>query len=326
MLILVGDVGGTNARLATIEIADGRRAIVAEHWYPSADFPSLAAVAHRFLHDTGAQPERACFAVACPIVEGKCTAPNLPWTIDARALAVELGIAPLSVVNDFYAVGRAVPHLAGEELVTLQEGTAATHGPIAVIGAGTGLGQAFLLWIDGRYRVFPSEGGHASFAPRSARERALLEFLQARFPHVSVERVLSGRGLASIYEFLVASEPERERAATRAAIDAEQDDAAVVTRCALSGEDPLCVEALDIFCAVYGATAANLALTVVATGGVYLAGGIAPRIIAHLQAGIFVKAFRDKGRMGDLLSRIPVRVMVEPRVGLIGAAAVAVEG
>lgn len=324
MRVLAGDVGGTNARLALVEVGDDRAEIVREAKYTSRDYPGLAPIVRRFCEEVGATPDRACFGIACPIVEGECHAPNLPWTINVRRLAREIAIPRTHVVNDFDAVGHGLPRLGGQDLVTLQKGDKAEHGSIALIGAGTGLGQGFLLWDGARYRVYSSEGGHADLAPRDEVETGLVAFLSRQYGHVSYERVLSGPGIANVYRFLAASGFAAEQPAVRAEMERE-DPAAVVTRRALAGSDPLCVRALDRFVETFGAQAGNLALTIVATGGVYLAGGIAPRIVPKLEDGAFVAAFRNKGRLSTFLAKVPVHVIVNPKVGLLGAAALAAE-
>jgi glucokinase len=321
-MVLAGDVGGTNARLATIELTERAARIVDRRQYPSAGYPGLAPIVCRFLDDTGSRPDRACFAIACPVVGDDCTAPNLPWTVRVRALAEEIGIGRTAVINDFVAVGHGIALLGPADLATLQEGQAVPEGPIALIGAGTGLGQGFLLWQGDHYRVLASEGGHADFAPRGDLQAGLLKALAGRFGRVSWERLLSGPGIANIYRFLAASGAEAEQPAVRAELEVE-DPAKVIVRHGLAGDDRLSARSLDLFCEVLGAQAGNLGLTVVATGGVYLAGGIAPRIVERLAAGPFMAAFRNKGRLSELLSRMPVHVIMNPSVGLLGAAAVA---
>jgi glucokinase len=322
VIVLGGDVGGTNARLAIVEL-DGRAVrITRERKYPSRDYPGLAPIVRRFCEEEGARPDRACFGIACPVVGDDCTAPNLPWTIDARQLAAEIEIPRTTIINDFVAVGYGIESLGPSDLATLQEGRPEPQGPIALIGAGTGLGQGFLLWEKDHYRVLASEGGHGDFAPRGTLQADLLQFLGRQFGRVSWERLLSGPGMVNTYRYLVAAAVAPEQATVRTEMG-QEDPAAVIARHALAGTDCLSDRALDLFCEILGAQAGNLALTVVATGGVYLAGGIAPRIVERLRSGPFLTAFRDKGRLSELLSRIPVHVIVNPNVALLGAAAVA---
>jgi glucokinase len=324
MRVLAGDIGGTNARLAIADLGDDIPRIVKEQRYPSGDDPGLAPIVRRFLDATGEKVERACFGIAGPVVDGECRTPNLPWTVSARALASDIGVPRTSIINDFVAAAHGVGCLGPADLVTLQKGQAAEHGTIALIGAGTGLGQGFLVWDGARYRVHASEGGHADFAADGEGAWRLRASLLDESGRVSWERVLSGAGLAHLYRHLAASSSAPERPEVRREME-DGDPAAVVTRHALAGDDPISVRALEIFVAAYGAQAGNLALTVLATGGVYLAGGIAPRIVAKLREGTFLTAFRNKGRLADLMGRIPVHVIVSPDVGLLGAARAAAE-
>lgn len=322
MKVLAGDVGGTSARLAIVGVGAGAAEILYQARFQSKDFPGLGPIVRGFLTEAQSEADRACFGVACPVVNGDCHTPNLPWSINARALAGEIGIPRTAIINDLQALGHGIQWLRPGELIALQPGESEAQGVVAVIAAGTGLGEAFLVWEGDRYRVYASEGGHASFAPGSALESGLLGFLRDAFGHVSWERVLSGPGLASIYRYLAAIGHASEQADVRGEMERE-DPAAVISRHALAGTDPLCVKALDVFASAYGAQAGNLALTVMATGGVYLGGGIARRIVSKLGDGTFVTAFKEKGRLADVLARIPIHVIVNPNVGLLGAAAVA---
>jgi glucokinase len=322
MIVLAGDIGGTNARLATVRVEPGGMTVLDERRYPSEEFPGLGPIVRRFLDEGGTRPARACFGVACPVVGDDCTAPNLPWTINARSLAAEIGIRRTAIINDFVAVGYGVERLGPADLVTLQPGHPVPGGPIALIGAGTGLGEGFLLRTGDHYHVLASEGGHADFAPRGAIQTRLLEFLRGEYGRVSWERLLSGPGLVNIYRGLAAAGVAAERPAVREEM-AHDDPAAVITRHAAAGDDPLCDRTLEVFVEVYGAQAGNLALTVVATGGVYLTGGIAPRIIERLRGPAFLAAFREKGRLTEVVSAVPVHVIIASNVALLGAAQVA---
>jgi glucokinase len=322
VIVLAGDVGGTNARLALVELEGRDARIVRERRYPSRAYPGLPPIVRGFFEENGTRPDRACLALACPVAGDECTAPNLPWTVNARTLAAEIGIPGTTIINDFTAVGYGLELLVPSDLVTLQEGSPTPQGTIALIGAGTGLGQGFLVWQGDHYRVLPSEAGHTDFAPSGELQTGLLGELRRRFGRVSWERLLSGAGIVNIYGYLAASAAAPEQAAVRREMEHE-DPASVISRHGLAGTDELSDRALELFCEIFGAQAGNLALTVVATGGVYLAGGIAPRIAQRLGAGSFLRAFRDKGRLSDLLSRVPVHVIMNPSVGLLGAAAVA---
>ncbi|HEU4643841.1 MAG TPA: glucokinase [Gemmatimonadaceae bacterium] len=323
MRVLVGDIGGTHARMAVVEITRRKITMLHARTYPSRAYSALAPIAREFLAEVGNGFERACFGVACPVVGGDCTTPNLPWSVSAARIAAEIGIARTRVINDLDAVAYGIGRLEAADVVTLQEGTPVEHGVIAIIGAGTGLGQAYLVWDQGRYRPLASEGGHASFAASDPLEWALQRWLTARYGHVSYERVLSGPGLVSLYHFLAEREPARVVPAVHA--DVEREGGAAISRHALEGRDALCREALALFARVYGGQAGNLALTVLATGGVYVVGGIAPRILDALRDGAFLAAFRAKGRMGGLLARVPVHVVINPSIGLFGAAVAATD-
>jgi glucokinase len=322
MIVLAGDVGGTNARLAIVELDGSGARITRDGRFPSRDYPGLTPIVGRFLAEGAALPERACFGIACPVVGADCTAPNLPWTINARKLAAEIGIPRTAIINDFTAVGYGIEVLGPSDLATLQEGDPTPQGPIALIGAGTGLGQGFLIWEGGHYRVLASEGGHGDFAPSGEVQSGLLKHLRRQFGRVSWERLLSGPGIVDVYRYLLASGVAPERTIVRDEMERE-DPAMVISRHGLAKTDCLSDRALDLFCEIFGAQAGNLALTVVSTGGVYLAGGIAPRLVERLRSGPFITAFRNKGRMSQLLSRVPVHVIMNPNGGLLGAAAVA---
>ena len=311
MLILAADIGGTNTRLALIETTGSGARILARDSARSRAISSLAPLVRRFLAGQPV-PARACFAVAGPVVDGIVQTTNLPWTLRTAELAGEIGIPDTVLINDFAAVGESLGLLGPADLVTLQAGQRDSTGPIALIGAGTGLGQGFLFHDGTRYRVRASEGGHASFAARTAREWALRSWLEQRLGPVSWERVLSGPGLSAGYQCLSGSSTPEEPE--------------TISARGLDGTDPAAVEALDLFAAAYGAQAGNLALTVLATGGLYVAGGIAPRLIGKLQDGTFMKAFREKGELEEFLARVPVQVIMSPDAGVLGAAAVAARG
>ncbi|MES1205743.1 MAG: glucokinase [Pseudomonadota bacterium] len=335
MIVLAGDIGGTNTRLALFDVAPGQppESPLIERTVPSASQAGLDVIAAGFLNEARAAhpelalpPERACFGIAGPVEGSVCRATNLPWIVDGRALSQRLGIARVRLVNDFYAAALGSISVSSTALEALGGGPREPKGPIAVLGAGTGLGQAFLLWspADNRYQVVPSEGGHVDFAPRTPLEADLLRFLAAKYGRVSYERVLSGHGLVDAYAFLSEEPAFRAlgRADTPAAMAAE-DPAAVISTRALDGSDPVCAAALTVFCGVLGALAGNLALEVLATGGVFVAGGIAPRVLPFLRRGGFREAFERKGRLQPLVARIPAFVVTHGEPGLVGAAAVA---
>jgi glucokinase len=322
MIILAGDVGGTNARLAIVDLEGRTARIVQQNRYSSRAHPGLAPMVRQFYEETGCRPDRACFGIACPVVGDDCTAPNLPWSVDRRVLAAEIGIPRTAIINDFVAVGNGVELLTPADLLAVQEGTPEPEGPIALIGAGTGLGEGFLIWQGDHYRVLASEGGHSDFAPGDELQTRLLGSLRERFGRVSWERLLSGPGMANIYHYLLESQVAPEQPVVRAELESE-DPATVIVRHGLGRSDCLSVRTLDLFWQVLGAEAGNLALAIVATGGVYIGGGIAPRLAHQLDSGRFVAAFRNKGRLSSVLARIPVHVIMNPSVGILGAAAVA---
>lgn len=322
MRVLAGDVGGTHTRLAIVDVARADGEIVHQRDFDSREYDGLAAIVREFLSDLDVRPERAAFGVACPVVDGACRLTNLEWELEAGPFADEIGISHTTLLNDFEAVGHALELLGPGDWVELQPGHIRPEAPIALIGAGTGLGEGFLLWDGDRYRVHASEGGHADFAPRDSIEDRLLEFLREKYGRVSYERVVSGPGLVNIYRFLTERGFAQEQPEVRREME-KGDAAAVISERALRGDDRACVTALAIFVSAYGSQAANLALTVGAAGGVYVGGGIAPKIIDKLKDGSFVEAFRRKGRLSPWLEEIPVRVITHPKPGLLGAAAAA---
>jgi glucokinase len=319
--ILTGDIGGTNTRLAMMEYENGRARITENLSFPSPSFSSLDDIITEFFaRHPGVQPQAAAFGVAGPVAQGVSRITNLPWVISAEVLAQQLGLQTVQLLNDLEALAWGIDTLPVEDLVGLQTGTADAAGNRAVIAAGTGLGEAGLCF-DGKLHIpFATEGGHTDFAPTTERDWRFYGFLQDRFGHVSWERVVSGAGLINLFEFLL---QESGSAAPAWFEEPAQDSAACITRDALSGADALCVEALDWFTRLYGAEAGNLALKMKATGGLYLGGGIAPKILPALQDGRFLAAFLDKGRMRRLVEAMPVRVICNEQVSLQGLARVA---
>lgn len=318
--VLAADIGGTHARIALVSLERGRPVMVRAEKYKSAQFDSLESVVETFLKDVAERPERACFALAGPVVEGEAQLSNLDWVVRQNDLERSLGIPVVRLINDFSAIGYAIPFLGPDDYTELQAGEPDPDGPIAVIGPGTGLGHGFLLRQGERRRVLASEGGHADFAPVNDEEYALAGFLRDRYGRASWERVVSGPGLADTYEFLASRYPDRADPAVAAEMR-EKDPAAVVSGHALAGTDALASRALDIFVRALGAQAGNLALAIVATGGIYVGGGIAPRIMPRLRDGAFVSAINNKGRLADLVKAMPVRVITNPDTGLLGAGA-----
>lgn len=318
MRVLAGDIGGSNARLAIVDIDRDTVRIARHHIARSADYPALTPIVRQFLDGERVQVEAAGIGIAGPVVNGTVRASNLPWRVSVAELMRDTGLARVRLVNDLEAIALGVDRMGAADLVTLQPGEAVETGTRAVIAAGTGLGEATLVREGDGWRPVASEGGHASFAARSEDDWLIRRALAAQFGHVSSERVVSGPGLLGLYRILAAQPDAHESAAVRAEI--EREGAVVVSRRGTDRSDALCVRALDVFIDAYGAVAGDLALTVLATGGVYVAGGIAPAIVGRLTEGAFVRAFRDKGRLGQLLARVPVHVVMNTGIGLIGAA------
>lgn len=320
MRVLAGDIGGTKTIVALVEVDHTGPRIALERRYDSQAFAGLAPIVEAFLSETGVRAERASFGVAGPVVEDRCVATNLPWVVDARQLERTLGLGPTRLLNDFEAVAYGVLHVQEKDLVVLNPGTRVPRAPIAVLGAGTGLGEAFLIWAGDGYQVVPSEGGHVDFAPRDELQIGLLRYLLARHARVSYERVVSGIGLRNIYAYLRDTGVAPESPAVRDAIARGEDLGKVVGTHAVAGTDALSSATIDLFVSVYGAEAGNMALKVVARGGVFVAGGIATKILPRMTDGRFRAAYVDKGRLSSLVESIPAYVITDPRVGLIGAA------
>jgi glucokinase len=345
-MILAGDVGGTKTRLALFETdRAGRLRARDERTYPSRESQGLGLIVARYQREVPAAIERAGFGVAGPVRDGVCVTTNLPWVVEAKALAALLRLPAAGLLNDLEATAWGLGELREEDTLTLQAGAS---GPVragnsAIIAAGTGLGEAGLFWNGRRHVPFATEGGHADFAPRSTIEDELLIHLRARFGRVSWERVVSGPGLVEIHDFL-AGRPETPRPgaaekpsgagapntagpAHAEAVEANfgEDRAAAISHAALSGTSEVALRALDLFVSMYGAEAGNLALKTLSSAGMFIGGGIAPRIVDRLKTGTFLEAFLDKGRMRPLLESMPVRVVLNDRTALFGAARQAIE-
>jgi len=321
-MILAGDIGGTNTRLAFFEGTSEHLRAVAVEVFPSREHKGLAEIARVFLDRHHQTVGSACFGIAGAVVDGRVEATNLPWVVDARNLASDLGVDRVGVINDLLANAHGIALLDDSDFVVLNPGSPSPTGNRALISAGTGLGEAGLLATPKGYEPFPSEGGHTDFGPRNELEIELLHYLMDRFDHVSYERVLSGPGLHNLYQFL-RDTGRGEEPGWLAEQIAHGDPSAAIAASALEGTSDICVQALDIFVSVYGAEAGNLALKVVATGGMFVGGGIAPKIIRKLSSSTFLKAFTAKGRMGHLLQDIPVRVITNDKAALLGAGRVA---
>ena len=318
-MILAGDVGGTKCNLALFSEKNGRLTTVFKQRFASKEFAKFELIVKEFSRQAASylsadRVTAAGFGVAGPVIDNHVRATNLPWTVDARILEREIEVENIVLLNDLGATGHSIEHLAPEEFVVLNEGKPEPGGTMALLAAGTGLGQSFLVWDGERYRIAPSEGGHSDFAPHTEQQIELLRFMRRRYPQVSWELILSGRGFRTLHEFL---SPEVKHPSFE---DPDADPAPEITRLGLAGTCPVCVETLDLWTSIYGAEAGNLALKVLALGGVYVAGGIAVKIIEKMKDGKFVGAFRDKWKFEHLLANIPVSVVLNESAPLLGAA------
>lgn len=323
-MILAGDIGGTKSLLAFFSPDGDPRAARHERSLPSREYPGLAAVLSDFLREAPGPVERACFGVPGPVVAGRCETPNLPWVVETAELHRLLGVEVL-LINDLEATAYGIATLRAEELVMLSEGQPNPQSNAALIAPGTGLGEAILFWDGRQHRPSASEGGHADFAPRNELEIELLRYLLKTYKHVSYDQVITGRSLRQVYDFFRDTSRGEEPAWLKEELARATDPAAVISRAALEKRSELCVQALDLWVAVFGAEAGNLALKALATAGVYLAGGIAPKILPKLKDRTFLSAFCDKGRLSALVAQMPVRVILNDKTALYGAARLALE-
>jgi len=322
-VILAGDIGGTHARLAFFDVTDGHFRLVSASVYPSREYAGLDQIVAKFVEASSLRPDAACFGIAGPVRGERVQTSNLPWIIESQRLADELNIKKAVLINDLEASAWGIAALDGNDVVALNQVQGNPVGNQAVISAGTGLGEAGMYWDGSQYHVFACEGGHADFAPRNELETELLGYLQSRYGHVSYERVASGPGLINVFHFLCDS--GRGTAPQWLANEMSNGDpAAAISRAGVAGKCPLCEQAVDIFVSVYAAEAGNLALKLMATGGVYLGGGISPKMLPKLTQPQFMQVFTDKGRLRDLMESIPVRVIVNDQAALLGAARCAV--
>ncbi len=324
-MILAGDVGGTKVDLALYDFVEGKLQLMKEQRYPAPKYPGLEAVIREFIsaHAQGKTIAAASFGVPGPVRGGRLRLTNLPWDLDSHQLSINLKIEHVFLINDLEANGYGVPELSADQIYTLSEGDPGAAGNCALISAGTGLGEAILAWDGRTHTPMASEGGHCDFAARNEIEIALLQYLRRELNgRVSWERVVSGIGLKNIYAFLRDDQKMEEPAWLRDRMQRE-DPNAVIGECGENGTSELCSKTLEIFVASYGAEAGNLALKALSNGGIYLGGGIAPKILKTMKNGLFMQAFVDKGRLGNLLQQMPVQVLLESRTALIGAAAYA---
>jgi len=317
--VLAGDIGGTKTRMAIFDVAGKKLHSVIERTYPSGDYASLHDIIEDFLGSGDTQPDAACFGIAGPVRNNTVDVTNLPWQISAAEIVKRFGLPRVTLLNDLEANAWGLCALDNKDFRILNAGVDNPGGNAAIIAAGTGLGEAGLYRDGDRLRPFATEGGHTDFSPGSELEIDLLRFLTARYGHVSWERLVSGPGLVNIHDFLVQYRKHPVAEWLRDDMRAN-DPAAAISRAAQSGRDAICVEALEVFVHLYGVEAGNLALKMMASGGVYLGGGIAPKILEQLESGTFMAAFRAKGRMQVLLDHMPVRVILNDRTALYGPA------
>lgn len=327
-MILAGDIGGTKTRLGLYDAAAGPRGPLAEATFRSGDHPGLAAMVEQFLSSTGATVDAAAFGVAGPVLEGRARITNLRWTVDAGEMARALHLERVELVNDLVATSTAIPYLEGDEVYRLDDAVPVPGGPVGVVAPGTGLGEAYLVWNGQRYQVHASEGGHASFAPRNEVEIDLLRFLLRRYEHVSYERVCSGSGIPNLFEFFRHRHPGAVDMTLVERLTNAADPTPLIVQAALdpAAVDPVSRRSVETFVSILGAETGNLALKLLATGGMYLGGGIPPRLLPLLGSELFRSTYTHKGRFGALVGQIPVRVILEPRAALMGAAALALDG
>lgn len=331
MLLLVGDIGGTKTILRLVSIDDRDRSFetIYESTYVSKDFPDLVPMVQKFLtlQDTP-QPTVACLAIAGPVVNNTSNLTNLSWILQSDRLEKELQLKKVSLINDFTANSYGVLGLKDDDILTLQPGELDVNFPIAIIGAGTGLGEGFLIPQGKKHQAFSSEGGHTDFAPRNSDEIGLLQYLQKKLKveHISVERVVSGQGIVNIYQYLRDTNfvPESSEIGDKIRSWEQQeekkiDPAAVISQAALENSDRLCQKTMEMFVEAYGAETGNLALKFLPYGGIYIAGGIAAKILPLMKKERFLSAFREKGRMTPLMKKMPIHIVLNPQVGLIGS-------
>jgi glucokinase len=325
-MLLAGDIGGTKTDLAIFSVEAGPHSPLTQTEVHSADYPSLQALVTEFLKQAKTPVERACFDVAGPVIDGRVKITNLPWVMDEASLAKDLNFKSVHLMNDLEAVARAVPILRPTDLRTLNAGQPASKGVIGVVAPGTGLGESFLTWDGSKYVPHSSEGGHSDFAPTDEREIGLLRYMLERFDHVGVERVCSGIGIPNIYEYLRDIERILEDPDIAQSIASAKDRTAVITNFAVDPQQrsKLCVATIETFVSILATEAANLALKVMATGGIYLAGGIPLHVLSVLEKPGFIESFKRKGRFSQLMERIPVHVILS-HAALVGAAAYGLE-
>jgi glucokinase len=322
MMMIAGDIGGTKTNLAIYGPDSDPRQPMVEASFQSDEYDSLSEILVEFIGRINLPVQTACFGIAGPVVEGRVQATNLPWLIDERQLREDLNFSSVCLINDLESIATAVPILEESDLVTLNPGEVELEGAIAVIAPGTGLGEAYLTWDGLAYRAHPSEGGHTDFGPTNDLQIELLRFLNKRMEHVSYERICSGIGIPNIYDFLKETGFAEEPSWLMEMLLETDDPTPVIARAASDTENPcpLCAATMDLFVTILASEVGNMALKVLATGGIYLGGGIPPKILPRLADGGFLSAFQNKGRFNNLLSKMPIHVIMNDKAGLYGAA------
>src|SRR5438067_2403152 len=319
-MILAGDIGATHSRVAAFETEGNKLPLVVEKVYKSQEHGGLAEILTDFVRNEGIPVHSACFGVAGPVRHGRSKISNLPWTIDSRELATQLKLQTVGLINDLEAYAYGMDALESKDFVTLQPGADDAEGNTAVISAGTGLGQAGLIWDGFRHMPFACEGGHTDFAPRNDAEIELLRYLLKKHGRVSYERVLSGPGIKSIYEFLRDTKRAEEPKWLEEQMRAAKDQPALISQLALENKAPICEQTLSIFVGAYGGETGNCALKFMSTGGMLIGGSLVAKILPKMKGDTFLRAFREKGRMQNLLEEMPVKVVLNDDAGLLGAA------
>jgi glucokinase len=317
---LAGDIGGTKTRLAFYSMANGAFDPLEEKTFPSQEYPSLEEIVQTFLSDKPYNLIGASFGIAGPIIGSRARVTNLSWVVEESTLSDALGGIPVILLNDLHAISSAIPYLKSEDLDTLIPGDPAPEGAKGVIAPGTGLGEGFLLWTEGRYQSYPSEGGHSSFGPETPLQLELLNYMDPIFGHVSYERVCSGMGIVNLYTFLRDGKGFDEPPWLGEQLAEVEDPTPIIAKAALENKAEICTQTMELFVSILGSEAGNLALKVLATGGIYLGGGIPRRILPLLRGENFRLAFTDKGRFAKMLCEVPVYVITHPQAGVFGAA------
>ena len=323
-LVLAGDIGGTKINLGLFLHSNENLEIQVEKSYPSREYSSLEDVVHSFLSEHTAVISAACFGIAGPVKKGSTKATNLPWLVSERSLKECFGWNHVRLVNDLVATALSIKILEKSEIVELYSGNQDSEGTIGLVAPGTGLGIALLAFVEGKRFPLPSEGGHVDFSPKNLHEIELLKYMLRDMSHVSIERLASGPGISTIYEWLKSLRDHTEPKWLQERFD-RNDSSAVISEAAINDKEPLCVETMDMFVSILGSVTGNLALTGMAMGGIYLAGGICPKILPKLREGGFINAFLAKGRFKEFMSGIPVRVIMNDKAALLGAACCASE-